>query len=161
MGGAQFTGADFRGAQFFVRGLEQASRLFGSVAATPPAEQDRILRSAGTKIRGAFGARADFQDAFLPWATFTGSQLEASNFRGANLRGAVLTGTNLKSADLRQADLRRSELGAADLTGALVEGAVFRRATFDCYTKWPASVDVDGVGLREVRRPGVVYRDCP
>jgi uncharacterized protein YjbI with pentapeptide repeats len=155
------TGADFRGSEFFVEGLEQASRVFGQIAGNSAAKTDQNLRNAGTRIDSAFGGRADFQDAFIPFANFASSQLEGASFRGADLHGAVLTGTNLKSTDLRGADLRRAELGAADLSGASLEGTQFRGATFDCYTKWPGSFDPKRAGLRQIRRRGVVYTNCP
>jgi uncharacterized protein YjbI with pentapeptide repeats len=161
MGRVLLTGADFRGAEFFVEGLEQATRVFGQITGDSVAKMDEDLRSAGTRIDSAFGGRADFQDAFIPFANFASSQLEGASFRGADLHGADLTGTNLKSTDLRGADLRRSQLGAADLSGASLEGTQFRGGTFDCYTKWPGSFDPKRAGLRQIRRRGVIYTDCP
>jgi uncharacterized protein YjbI with pentapeptide repeats len=153
--------ADFRGAKFYVEGLEHVSGVFGEIAGDTPRAKLRALRSAGVDLTGSSGAGADFEGAFIPWASLGGAQLEGASFRRADLHGSDLGGVNLRRADLSRANLENAELGAADLTNASLEGANLQGATYDCHTKWPASFDPAEAGVRRVRRPGVVYSHCP
>jgi uncharacterized protein YjbI with pentapeptide repeats len=71
--------------------------------------------------------RADFSDARMSGASFTGAELQGARLnarlQGAKFNGAGLQGAYLSFAQLQGANLRAARLQGADLTAAQLQGA--------------------------------------
>jgi hypothetical protein len=99
--------------------------------------------------------RAHLEDAFLYRAHLEGAFLNDAYLEGAYLRDAHLEGVDLRRAHLERADFLGAYLGEADLSGAVLEDgrnlnrAHLNGAKADGNTRWPASFDWRGAGVRE------------
>ncbi len=144
-----------------------ADRVHASVGRIPLAALSAWAN--GRDLTYRYGARHNFQKAYLVGANFWSSSFKGSNFgkanltyaamggdftranfRGANLSQADITQTLLKNADLRDCDLRGARLQGTDLTGAKIQGANLLGAEYDSHTQWSPGFDARKQGAQVV-----------
>ena len=135
---AAFQQCDLTAAQMS-RSRAYGLRLVGCNAGGLDLSQaDFGLGVAGRNDESPF-ASATFEDCNMPWANFTGANLNGCTLAKCRLVEAVFTEANLSGADLRESNLSNIVTRNLRLTGADLRGAVF------------ANLDPRSVALERVR----------
>ena len=98
----------------------------------------------------------DLNNAKLPWALLSESNLSGAKLVSANLKRAGLSGADLSRANLTGANLTKASLGGANLRGANLRSANFTRASLTGADLTKAKLDW-GTNFSEARLDGVTF----
>lgn len=96
-----------------------------------PGEVLRGMDFSRRRLVEANFAEADLRNAVFTGAFLSGAIFRDADLREANLAEAILTGADLRGADLSGANLIGTDFGRADLRGANLSGAYVWGADFN------------------------------
>jgi uncharacterized protein YjbI with pentapeptide repeats len=133
---ATFDSTDLRGARFQNSGLRRASFGQARMEGVKIANSDlRIADLVGANLRGARLLATDLQGAFLAQAQMQGSFLEGMDLRladmsNANLQASYITSSRFEGTILDDSDISGALLDSMHLQGASLKGTTLRAAYF-------------------------------